>query len=414
MVTDINSVFSNLSTTWVRLNQAQSQKAIEYLRQGYVTAHEIGDRLLEMTSLNSLAGTCDLHCGLLEHATLLCEHALALAHEIDSRPGELFSLGHLGLLYAAVGRFKEAIECFEKITPLAREIKLNLSDIILLHFPTVDLKSFDNGSLLPMLIEQVLPLIHQASNSPVRLRSSPEELLLLGNQMLERKQQINQALEFNKQALAKANDLKLNLTKAFVAEYIKNGAKNPDVNLTEMLQNFSKSIEEKFQVNMREIEERNNWIQDNIIWVQDRTADLVLKSGELEAAIKFYQVRIHTRADDAFNAYTYLGIIARQQGKKVEAQAYFTKALVVWEKAWEHRLQPPSDLLEIKALALLGLGQIEPAITLLKETLSQRKPSAEMKFSSWESITQRLEWSQNDMTKIAQLRALMNKLQENG
>jgi len=109
-------------------------------------------------------------------------------------------------------------------------------------------------------------------------------------------------------------------------------------------------------------------------FTHNNVAGVYLRLGRLQEAQREYEERVRLRPEDALNALVHLGIIACRQGDQEMADAYFTKALDIWDTAWERKLQPPAALLENKALALLGLNRTEEAIATLEEALDCRSP----------------------------------------
>jgi tetratricopeptide (TPR) repeat protein len=115
-------------------------------------------------------------------------------------------------------------------------------------------------------------------------------------------------------------------------------------------------------------------------------AGVHLVLGQLSEAARLYRRRIELHPDDALIARVGLGIIAWHQGDESEARKHLEAALALWETVWLRRDQSPAGLLENKALALLGLGQTEAAITTLKEALAQRLPSDVIEFAPYDLL----------------------------
>ena len=109
-------------------------------------------------------------------------------------------------------------------------------------------------------------------------------------------------------------------------------------------------------------------------FTHNNVAGVYLRLGRLQEAQREYEERVRLRPEDALNALVHLGIIACRQGDQEMANAHFTKALDIWDTAWERKLQPPAALLENKALALLGLNRTDEAIATLEEALDCRSP----------------------------------------
>jgi hypothetical protein len=80
-----------------------------------------------------------------------------------------------------------------------------------------------------------------------------------------------------------------------------------------------------------------------------------------------------------------LGIIARHLGDE-DDQPYFRAALDLWPRAWETHVQSPALLLENKALALLGLGRSQEALTALQDALNQRLPGDQIEFFRYDML----------------------------
>lgn len=96
--------------------------------------------------------------------------------------------------------------------------------------------------------------------------------------------------------------------------------------------------------------------------------------GDLDKAEILYKERIRISPQDALFAYTDLGVITYHQGRFSESKEYFHKALDVWQFAWDTKLASACALYECKALALLGIGESQEAITVFKKCLSERTP----------------------------------------
>jgi len=102
--------------------------------------------------------------------------------------------------------------------------------------------------------------------------------------------------------------------------------------------------------------------------------DHFLSDRLLEEAEAEFRERVRLRSEDALRAYVGLGVIAWHQGDIETGQQSFKKALEVWDKALERRLQPMSGLLVNKAIALLGLKRKDEALKTLQEALQQLLP----------------------------------------
>ncbi len=103
-------------------------------------------------------------------------------------------------------------------------------------------------------------------------------------------------------------------------------------------------------------------------------ADVYMELWRLEEAQREFEERVRLRPDDALNARVSLGIIAYHQDEQAEAQQQFEQALYLWDTAWTRRLQTPATLLVDKAIALLGLGQIQEALDAVQEGLRRLMP----------------------------------------
>ena len=108
--------------------------------------------------------------------------------------------------------------------------------------------------------------------------------------------------------------------------------------------------------------------------------------GQLDEAGKYYQRRIALRPDDALSAHVTLGVILWHQGHTVEAQQQFQSALGLWDIAWQRRLQTEAGLLENRALALLGTGEAEAALSDLQKALARRVLSDQLELVRYDLL----------------------------
>ena len=111
-----------------------------------------------------------------------------------------------------------------------------------------------------------------------------------------------------------------------------------------------------------------------------------LDLGQLDEAGKHYRRRIELSPDDALNALVALGVILWHQGQTTEAQQQFESAIALWDTAWQRRLQTEAGLLENKALALLGLGKPEDALSALDKALTRRVPGDNLEWVRYDLL----------------------------
>jgi tetratricopeptide (TPR) repeat protein len=116
-------------------------------------------------------------------------------------------------------------------------------------------------------------------------------------------------------------------------------------------------------------------------------AGIYMEQREFAQAQYHFNERIHLSPDTALNALVSLGIIARYQDD-ANSDDYFRRALTLWDKAWQARLQTPTGLLENKALALVCLGQREEALETLRDALDQRVPGDTLEFFRYELLAE--------------------------
>jgi tetratricopeptide (TPR) repeat protein len=115
-------------------------------------------------------------------------------------------------------------------------------------------------------------------------------------------------------------------------------------------------------------------------------ADQYLKIGRLDEAEAEFLEWIRLSPDDALYAEVSLGCIAFHKGEVDAAQDYFERALAIWDTARQRRLQSDSGLLENKALALLGVGRPQEAISTLHRALEQRSPTDTIDFYRYDLL----------------------------
>jgi tetratricopeptide (TPR) repeat protein len=105
----------------------------------------------------------------------------------------------------------------------------------------------------------------------------------------------------------------------------------------------------------------------------DNLGIIAMKRHEFPTARRHFEERIRLRPQHSLGAYVSLGIMARHEGNP-ESTAYFRRGLESFEAAWRARYDTPAGFLEKKALALIGLGHHEEALSTLREMLAQRAP----------------------------------------
>jgi len=140
-----------------------------------------------------------------------------------------------------------------------------------------------------------------------------------------------------------------------------------------------KRFEEAEQVYQRLIQ-----VNPQYAFAYNNLAGVCVELGKLDEAAAFYEQRIALRPNDALNAHINLGILESVRGNSEGSEAHFEAALNLWDTAWQWQLQTPAALLENKAIALLGLGQKDKAVSTLKEALSERLPTDVISLTSYD------------------------------
>ncbi len=114
-------------------------------------------------------------------------------------------------------------------------------------------------------------------------------------------------------------------------------------------------------------------------------ADIYFEQRQFDLARHHYQERIRLSPEDALNAYVGLAIIDYSQESE-SWRSNCERALSVWDKAWQMRLQSEAGLLENKALVYLLLGEQEKVLNLLMESLQVMTPGESIEFYRYEVL----------------------------
>jgi tetratricopeptide (TPR) repeat protein len=107
---------------------------------------------------------------------------------------------------------------------------------------------------------------------------------------------------------------------------------------------------------------------------------------QLDEAAELYQERIRLGPEDALNAHVGLGLIEWYRGNQAQARTHFEAVLELWDTASMRALQTPSELLENKAIALLGLGRQKGATATLREALTKLEPEDTISFGRYDLL----------------------------
>jgi tetratricopeptide (TPR) repeat protein len=147
-------------------------------------------------------------------------------------------------------------------------------------------------------------------------------------------------------------------------------------------------------------------IVPNYDFLYNNLVRVYLDMGKLEDTVLYFHEQIKRCSDDALEAHVSLGVIAFYQGDNAEAKHHFEMALNADEVAEGKKgLYSKYDILEYKALAWLGLGQVEEAVMTLKEALDQRTPSYTSKFTLYDLLSQ----APNPPQGLAEIRQLLEE-----
>jgi tetratricopeptide (TPR) repeat protein len=119
-------------------------------------------------------------------------------------------------------------------------------------------------------------------------------------------------------------------------------------------------------------------------FAHNNIAGVYMRLGRFQEAQQEYEERVRLRPDDALNALVHLGIIAYREGERDRAEANFTRALEIWDTAWERKPQSSAALLENKALALLGLNHSDEAMATLQKAVEHRSPKDKIDLYDYE------------------------------
>jgi len=461
-----SSILINLSNVYVGLHQYQ--RAIEYLEQALVVAKVIGDRKCEGRALTNLGQAY----GAVRHyqkAIEYCEQALAIAQEIGDRQSEGATLGGLGKIYVALEQYQKAIEYCEQALAIAQEIGDRQSEGNFLGNLGNSYLSLRNYQKAIECYEHSLTIVSATGDRKIERTT----LGNLGNAYADLKQ-YRKAIEYYEQALAIAQEIgdrwderktlgALGDVYAESRQYQKAiehwqqaltiarevGDPSREVrylsnlgSVHRFLEQYQKAIEYYHQAvvvasKMGDHHSEKEWLwrlgdlyyflghykeaipcyqqviqlDPTNLWVCTKLADAHLDLTQLNEAASFYHRCIKLYPDDAFHAYTNLGVLGRLQGKEIDAEKHFKKALsVIREKALNNdEREPSSRLLEDKALALLCLGYEEDALFMLEQSLDQRPPKENLHLTRYNLLAEAL----NPPRGLDKMRSLLESTERN-
>ncbi|MFN8495579.1 MAG: tetratricopeptide repeat protein [Caldilineaceae bacterium] len=426
---DEGVILGNLGVTYLALQQ--HEQASDYLQQAFAISCEIGDIYNQARLLTNL-GQIPYYLGQLDKAIDLYQQAFAISCKIDDIHLQARLLINLGQLYYDLRQLDKAIEYYQQALIIVKKIgNHNIEGLV----------QDKLGRAYHYLgqYQTAIQYFQQALAIYCEINDLFEQVISLGNlsSAYYNLAQYQEALNYCQQAVDISITLE-NPAKQDLWQDIKNTILNKLHNIyfalgkyQEAAQYFEQALEitQKLDNHIQRSALLNNLGQSHhalgqyqeAINAYQRALDLepddatlynnlagvYLDLKQVEETTRYFHQRIALRPEDALNAYVSLGVIARWQGNELESKKQFELALTAWDKAWQNSVQSPTALLENKALAYLGLGQVEAAHDILKQAIDQRQLEDSINLILYDLLAE----APNPPQGVAEMRRLLEETQ---
>jgi tetratricopeptide (TPR) repeat protein len=402
-------------------------RATEYYQEGTTLARKIDDHHSEMKCLQGF-GLIQFQLGHLTQANEIFQQTLRLARNINDRNNERESLFALGGVYQRLGQLKQAAEFFHQGIEITRELGDEAIDIKKRYLIQL--------AIMYQLTGELSKAIECYQESLISARSSGDRqneglcLASLGT-LYQKAGQFEQATDYYQQALNLAHEIDL--------PHVEGVATSGLGDISYEFGELEKAIE-SYKLALAAARKLNNQLSaktflDRIGYIYSRLnqphraaeyyqqallltqeleslkekiktysglADTYQQLRQLDNAEHYYKLRLEISPDTGFFALVSLGIIARQQGKDVEANKFFEKALTVWSSTLEYYPELTAFLYETRAIALLCLGQEEEALNNLQASLPHRQKNHTFDVTDFELLAE----APNPPRGLSRLRSL--------